>query len=159
VSRREHELLELYGRFRVEDQLGFYRRRRESFDRATDQAVVLSAVLLGLTAAAGALAGSATTHTRVWAALAAIMPILATTLAAYVALYAFQNQSKIYTDAVRALAATERDTPDLSRLPDEPARAAAVRDYIEQTESVFRREQDQWGQLTTSIAVADTLHR
>jgi SMODS and SLOG-associating 2TM effector domain 1 len=156
VTDRSSEMLALYQQHRFEDQLRFYRDRRELFDRAAGQAAVVLAVLLGLSAAVSALAGASTSHTRLWAALAAILPAITTALAAYGALYAFEQQSKLYGDASRALVAVQRELPDLARLPDDQARAAAVRDYVEKVESVFKKEQGQWGQLTSSIEIRET---
>jgi hypothetical protein len=157
VIDQSRELLELYQKHRFEDQLRFYGDRRELFDRAAGQAAAVSAVLLGLTAAVSALAGAATGHGQLWAALAAILPALATALAAYGALYAFAQQSKLYADATRALIATQRELPDLAKLPDDAARVTAVGGYVEKVEAVFRKEQGQWGQLTSSIEIAETV--
>lgn len=153
MTDRSAQVLALYQVHRVEDQLRFYRSRRELFDRATGQAAVVSAVLLGLSAAVSALAGASTGNPQLWTALAAILPALATAMASYGALYAFDQQSKLYEDAVRALVATQREAPDLTRIP-EGERAAAVAGYVEKVESVFRKEQSQWGQLTSSIQLA-----
>jgi len=153
MTDRTEQVLALYQVHRVEDQLRFYRSRCELFDRATGQAAVVSAVLLGLSAAASALAGASTGNPHLWTALAAILPALATAMASYGALYAFDQQSKLYEDAVRALVATQREAPDLTRIPvGEPA--AAVAGYVEKIEAVFRKEQSQWGQLTSSIQLA-----
>jgi SMODS and SLOG-associating 2TM effector domain 1 len=155
VSDRTQELLDLYEDHRVDDQLRFYRDRGRLFDRASAQGAVVAASLLGLTAAVSALAGASTGHTQLWAALAAILPALATALAAYNALYAFDQQAKLYDDAVRSLLAARRARPDLQSLEDEQARTAAVRDYVTKVESVLRTEQGQWGQLTSSIGIPD----
>jgi hypothetical protein len=156
VSDRTAEVLALYQKHRFEDQLGFYRDRCELFDRATGQAAVVSAVLLGLSAAVSALAGASTGNPHLWTALAAILPALATAVASFGALYAFDQQSKLYADAVRALVAIQREAPDLTRIPDEAARATAVAGYVDAVESVFRKEQGQWGQLTSSIQLAES---
>jgi len=156
VSDRSTEVLALYQKHRLEDQLGFYRGRCELFDRATGQAAVVSAVLLGLSAAAAALAGASTGSPHLWTALAAILPALATAVASFGALYAFDQQSKLYADAIRALVAIQREAPDLAGLADDPARATAIAGYVEKVESVLRKEQGQWGQLTSSIQLAES---
>jgi hypothetical protein len=149
VSDRTDELLTLYRKCRVDDQLGFYGRRKEEFDRAAGQAAAVSAVLLGLTAATSSLAGASTGHTQLWTALAAILPALTTAVAAYAALFAFERQSKLYGDARRALLAATREPPNLEGLSPEE-RAKAISTYIADVEAVFRNEQGQWGQLPTS---------
>ena len=156
MTDRTGQVLDLYETYRVEDQLRWYRGRRELFDRASGQAAVVSAVLLGLTAAVSALAGASTGNAHLWAALAATLPALATAVAAYGALYAFDQQSKLYADAIRALVATQRERPNLTQFADDAARTAAVCAYVEKVESVFRKEQGQWGQLTSSIQIAET---
>jgi hypothetical protein len=153
VTDRTAQVLALYQVQRVDDQLRFYRSRCELFERATGQAAVVSAVLLGLTAAVSALAGASTGNPELWTALAAILPALATAVASYGALFGFDQQSKLYADAIRALVAAQRETPDLAGLSDKE-RADAVAGYVEKVESVFRKEQGQWGQLTSSTELA-----
>lgn len=156
MSDRTAEVLALYEKHRFEDQLSFYQSRCELFDRATGQAAVVSAVLLGLSAAVSALAGASIGHLQLWTVLAAILPALAAAVASLSVLYAFDQQSKLYADAIRALVAIRREAPNLSRIPDDATRAAAVADYIDAVESVFRKEQAQWGQLTSSIQLAES---
>src|SRR5215469_12414670 len=105
MSDRAADLLRFYEKHRIDDQLKFYADRRDQFDRATGQALAVSAMLLGFAAAAGALAGTAVGWVEGWSAVAAILPAISTALAAYVALYAFEQQSKIYGDAARAVRA------------------------------------------------------
>lgn len=156
MSDRAAEVLALYQKHRVEDQLRFYRDRCELFDRATAQAAVASAVLLGLSATVSALAGASTGNPHLWTALAAILPALATAVASYGALYAFDKQAKLYADAVRALVALQRDTPDLARIANDASRQTAVVRYVDKVESVFRKEQAQWGQLTSSAQLEES---
>jgi hypothetical protein len=154
VTDRSDQVLALYDTCRFGEQLGWYRSRGELFDAAAAQAAVVSAVLLGLTSAASALAGASTGHPQLWTALAAILPALTTALAAYAALYAFDRQSKLYADASRALVAVR--PPDLRVLTEADERAAAVSAYVESVEAVFRNEQGQWGQLTSSIEIGES---
>ena len=112
MSERGKELLRFYEEKRIKDQLGFYTGRLEHFDRATGQGLFISATILGFASAAGALAGTAVGWAKGWAAAAAILAAVATAITAYLALYAFDQQSKIYGDAVRAVRAASRLTPD-----------------------------------------------
>lgn len=57
-SERPAELLAFYREHRVDDQVRFYARRQSLYERATGQAAVLSATLLGFATAAAALAGT-----------------------------------------------------------------------------------------------------
>ena len=79
------------------------------------------------------------------AVLAAILPALATALAAYGALFAFDRHAKLYADAVRNLGGLEE--PDLATAGDDREAEEALTRYVEQVEKIFRDEQSQWGQL------------
>lgn len=155
MSERNRDLLRFYQRQRIDDQLRFYASRRDQFDRATGQALAISAMILGFASAAGALAGTTLGWAEGWSALAAILPAIATALAAYVALYAFEQQSKIYGDAVRAVQAASRPAPDLGapqagRSPEED-----LAELVRRVEAALRQEQGQWGQLTSQIQISD----
>ena len=152
MSERDEEFLRYYREHRIDDQLGFYRRRTDEFDRATGQALFLAAVLLGFATAASALAGTDVAGTKAWAALATILPAMSTALAAYTALHAFEQQSKIYGDAMRAVHAASRppEEPAAGTRPQEP-----VGDLVKRVESALRQEHAQWGQLTSSIGIVD----
>lgn len=155
MSERNRELLRFYGQHRIGDQLGFYASRRDQFDRATGQGLAISATLLGFASAASALAGTALGWAKAWSALAAILPAISTALAAYIALYAFEQQSKIYADAARAVQAASQpmpnpDAPQDGRTPEEN-----VAQLVKRVEGALRQEQAQWGQLTSQIQITD----
>jgi SMODS and SLOG-associating 2TM effector domain 1 len=154
VSDRAGELLLFYREHRIADQLGFYTSRRTMFDRAAGQALSLSAVLLGFATAAGALAGTDVGPTWLWSVLATVLPATATALTAYSTLYAFEQQSKIYGDAARAVRAAAHPVadPDPTAAPRFPEDAAEI---VKRFEAVFRQEQAQWGQLTSQIEIPD----
>jgi len=149
MSDRDDELRAFYLAHRVDDQLRFYRSRRELFDRAAGQALAVSATLLGFSSAASALAGADAGWSALWAALATILPAASTALSAFTGLYAFEQQSKIYGDAVRALQAAARPAVavDAEAVPSGPDVGALV----ERVEAALRQEQAQWGQLTGEI--------
>lgn len=155
MSDRSRQLLAFYEEHRIADQLGFYGDRRELFDRATGQALAVSATLLGFSSAASALAGADIGWTTLWSALAAILPAAASALAAYNALYAFEQQSKIYGDAVRAVHAASRPRPDPDAAQREGSGDQNVAELVRRVEAAFRQEQAQWGQLTTQIGTVD----
>jgi SMODS and SLOG-associating 2TM effector domain 1 len=144
VSSRADQLLELYRDARVQDQLRYYGSRRTQFDRAHGQLLIASAVLLGATSTVAALSGTEIPGKVGWAALAAIIPAVATMLAAYGALFAFERNAKLYGDAERNLGLLEE--PNVS-LPDDDQAEEAVRKYVEQVEKILSDEQAQWGQL------------
>jgi hypothetical protein len=155
VSERTTEFLQFYEQHRIRDQLGFYGGRREQFDRATGQALAISAMLLGFAAAAAALAGAAVGGREAWSALAAILPAISTALAAYIALYAFEQQSKIYGDAARAVRAASRPVPDLNVPQDGRSAEENIAELVRRVEGALRQEQAQWGQLTSQIQISD----
>ncbi len=145
MSSRAEQVLQVYRAARVDDQLGYYEKRRTEYERAHGQLLVASAVLLGLTSTASALAGIEIGGKLIWAILAAILPALSTALAAYGGLFGFDRQAKLFTDAIRNLQLLEE--PELSQMGDERQADEAVRQYVQQVEEIFRKEQAQWGQL------------
>jgi hypothetical protein len=147
VKSRADQILDLYRVARLQDQLRFYEKRRTQFDRAHGQLLVASAVVLGATSTVSALAGTQIKGKLIWAVLAAILPVLATALAGYGALFAFERLAKLYGDAVRNLGLLEE--PDLSQAADDRAAHEALAKYVEQVEKVLRDEQSQWGQLAS----------
>lgn len=155
MSERARQLLLFYREHRIDDQLDFYTRRRTVLDRAAGQALALSAILLGFASATSALAGTDVGPTWLWSVLATVLPAMSTALAAYSTLYAFEQQSKIYGDAVRAVHAASRLPPD----PDAPAAGRSpeenIAEMVKRVEAVFRQEQAQWGQLTSQIEIPD----
>lgn len=146
MTSREAQFLAVYRAARVDDQVRYYRGRREQFERAHGQILALSALLLGLSSTVALLAGVSVSGQEVFAILAAILPALSTALGAYGALYAFDRHTKLYTDAVRSLRRLE--APNLERAKAEEA-PELIAEYVGQVEQVFRTEQGQWGQLAS----------
>jgi SMODS and SLOG-associating 2TM effector domain 1 len=154
MNQRTGQLVSFYREHRIDDQLGFYTRRRALFNRAADQALALAAVLLGFTTAVAALTGTNVGPAWLWSILATVLPAGSTALAGYSSLYAFEQQSKIYGDAVRAAHAAARPVADPGpAAPRSPEQDAA--ELIKRVEAVFRQEQAQWGQLTSQIEIPD----
>jgi SMODS and SLOG-associating 2TM effector domain 1 len=155
VSEHSSKLLGYYRKYRIDDQLDFYAKRKDLFDRATGQGLAVSAMLLGLASAVSALAGTTVGWTGVWSAASAILPAISTALAGYLALYAFDQQAKIYGDAVRAVHAAARSVPD----PDFPQGGRPpeenIADFVKNVEGAFRQENAQWGQLTAQTQITD----
>lgn len=155
MSEHSRKLLSYYRKYRIDDQLTFYAGRKDLFDRASGQGLAVAAMLLGLASAVSALAGANVGWTQVWPAASAILPAISTALAGYLALYAFDQQSKIYGDAVRAVRAAARPVPN----PDHPegGRPAEdnIADFVKNVEGTLRQENAQWGQLISQMQVAD----
>jgi conflict system pore-forming effector with SLATT domain len=155
MSERNEDFLRFYEEYRIRDQIRFYTQRLDEFDRALGQGLFVSATILGFASGAGALAGTTLGWAKGWAAVAAILSALSTALAGYIALYAFGQQSKIYGDALRAVRFASRPTPD----PDLPQSGRTpeqnIAEMVNQVEQALRREQSQWGQLTSQIQTGD----
>jgi hypothetical protein len=143
VSAREEQFAAICGRARVDDQRAYYEARSQAFERAHRQLLLVSAVVFGLAAATGLLAGLDVPGKVVFAIVAAVLPSISTALAAYEGLYAFQRVAKLYRDAARNL-----------RRVDPPAafEAPAVGEYVAKVEHVFTSERGQWGQLAVETA-------
>ncbi len=155
MSQRDSDLLTFYQTRRIEDQLKFYSGRRRQFDRATGQALAISAVVFGFTSATSALAGADIAGVALWSVLATILPATAMALTAYSALYAFEQQSKIYGDAVRAVQAASRPQVDPGAPGDAAPSGEAVAELVRRVEGALRQEQAQWGQLTSQVGIVD----
>lgn len=142
MSERARQFVEVYRAARVEDQRDYYHRTAKEFEAAHRQLLLASSLVFGLSGAVGLIAGLDVPAKLVWAILAAVLPAITTALAAYQGLYAFERIAKLYGDAARNLRLVE--APTLSDSADEPA---AVAHYVNQVESIFKRERGQWGQL------------
>jgi SMODS and SLOG-associating 2TM effector domain 1 len=142
VSEREAQLVTAYRERRLLHQRRYYDDRREEYQRASGQLALLTAALVALGGVAGVLSSANAYDAReAWAILAAAGPALATFLIAYDALFGFERNAKLFTDASSALRLAEL------RAPAQSADADAVRMWIEQVEGILQREQGQWGQL------------
>jgi len=140
---------QLYYQHRYENQLTFYEGRTKEFKKAQSQATILTIILMA-TASVVSIFGSADLlqFSTGWAVLAVFFPVLATALATYQSVYAFERQAKLYEDAAGVLTSV-RMPPTPEGSPDAP-----IQDYVEQIEYVFKMEQGQWGQLVGQIAGA-----
>src|SRR5215207_798514 len=145
------EFLEFYEKHRRESQLTFYRNRLDTYERAHRQAVTLTSLVLFLSSVVSILSAADVQaslgrgihlHWSVWAA---VLPAAATAIAAFSAIYAFQEHAKLYRDADHALTAVRADAPDACEgCPSLPEVSAA--EYVRKVEAIFLREQGQWGQ-------------
>ncbi len=145
------EFFSLYQEHRYENQIGFYTSRVEEFEQAHNQAIVISIILLILTALVGSV--GAFTGIPPWSKLAcqlaaALFPILSTAIAAYNSLYGFEQQAKLYQDSIdNLIEARDNLEPGLLASLDEGQFTQRVDTYVKDVEKVFHDEQGQWGQL------------
>jgi hypothetical protein len=142
VSGHAEQFLEVYRQARVEDQRLYYERSARRSQAAHRQLLLTSAVVFGISATAGLIAGLDVRGNLVWAILAAVLPAVTTVLSAYEGLYAFERIAKLYRDAARNLRRAE--PPNISGAGDQ--RTALTR-YVAEVEQVLTAERGQWGQL------------
>jgi hypothetical protein len=149
VGEHRPQFWELYYQHRYRDQVGFYELRKNEFQKAQSQATILTITLL-TTASVVSLFGSADllNFSTGWAVLAVFFPVLATALATYQNVYAFDRQAKLYEDA-SAVLNTVKMPPTA-----ENSQGISLQDYVEQIEYIFKMEQGQWGQLVGQISGA-----
>lgn len=146
------QFLQIYQIYRHKNQLDFYTQREEEFSRAQHQAIWLSIGLFLFAALAGALETVPVNWFQTTCLLlAAICPVLSTTLAGYNALYAFEQQAKVYRDARQNLERLTIQLPDLQPGQDEDEFAKQVNTYVQETEAVLRTERGYWGQLAKNM--------
>ena len=152
MSRETEQFLELYKRYRYEDQSKFYLSRQKEFARSQKQAFLISIGLIFLAALAAALEAIPLPWLRETCLLAAaICPVLSTALAGYNALYAFEQQAKIYQDAFHNLQRARTHFPVMQEDQSEADFAQQVSAYVQEVENILRVEQGQWGQLAKSM--------
>ena len=159
MSQPEHtQFFEIYQKYRYDDQYSFYEKRRKGFDAAKNQSLLLNIVLM-FCAALVALCASVTVV--IWLRLlflllAAILPVLSTAMTGYSALYAFEQQAKLYRDTLTNLHYVRALNPTLKPGLDAPEFERELSKYVEEVEKILLAEQGQWGQLAKSMKVSDT---
>jgi hypothetical protein len=156
MNDRERQFLALYDRFRVQQQIRFYTDRRARFETGHTRIVIVTGILLILTAVAGVLGATNVAGAKgLWGVLAVAFPALSTALAGFDGLYNFERHAKLYGDAINALTFACASTP----LPESPPAAAeegTLVTYVHQVEGIFGKEQGQWGQMIREISPADS---
>lgn len=146
------QFLQLYQRYRYEDQCMFYMSRQREFTHAHTQAFTLSIGLIFLAALAGALEGLPLPWLRLACLLtAAICPVLSVMLTGYTALYAFEQQAKLYQDALYNLQKVRMYFPDARQGRSEAEFTRQLQEYVQKVEQIFEAEQGQWGQLARTM--------
>lgn len=155
----QHDLwqfLQFYQEHRHQHQLEFYTEREEEFSHAQNQATWLSIGLIFLAALAGALASASVgIFQLICLLLAAICPVLSSTLAGYNALYAFEQQAKIYRDARQNLEKLAALLPSMQPEQERAEQIKHVEKYVLETETVLSTERGYWGQLARNMKPLD----
>jgi hypothetical protein len=143
AAERAAQFAKFYAEDRLDDQLGYYTRRRKEAEKAHDQAIHAKWMLSTLAAIAGSV-GAAVPNWRIGLAIAAaFLAAAAAALTAYQSLYAFPRVAKLYHDAELSLTALKaaRDIRVAALTRQE------TRTFVERAEEVFSKENGQWGQL------------
>jgi hypothetical protein len=152
MNDRQQRFLAFYQAHRFEEQKTFYQNRAAEFRTAHRQSLWLTFGLSILTALAAGLASSNLLGpASLWKVLAIVFPLLSTTLSAYMAMYAFDRQAKLYQDALNALIKAQAEAPDTEVAGDDLAQGPAVAQYVARIEEILTRENNQWGQLVSQI--------
>jgi hypothetical protein len=150
------QFLQFYQLYRHKNQLDYYVEREKEYTHAQSQAIWLSIGLIFLAALAGAFEAIPVNWVQFTCLLlAAICPILSTTLAGYNALYAFEQQAKIYRDARQNLETLAVHMPEVQPGQGEAEFAQRVERYVLETELVLNTERGYWGQLAKEMKPLD----
>lgn len=148
TDEHEADFRSLYRDLRIREQHVYYRQRRDEYQRAHRQAVLVRNLLLmvaGVCSVAGqAVEGAARAG---WSVGAAVLAGLAAAVIGYEALLGFSRLSTLYGDVARNLAEADLDWADA-------ATSAQVAREMVRVEEVIRVENGQWGQLV--VEAADT---
>ncbi len=157
MNRSEmQQFLQFYQLHRHKNQLDYYVKREKEYTHAQNQAIWLSIGLIFLAALAGAFEAIPVSWFQLTCLLlAAICPILSTALAGYNALYAFEQQAKIYRDARQNLETLAVQAPDIQSDQDEAEFAQQVERFVLETELVLNTERGYWGQLAKDMKPLD----
>ncbi len=149
-QQASRQFLEVYQNYRHQDQLDYYTRRVKEYTNAQREAIWFSIGFVFLTALAGALEGLTSDWLQTTLLIiAAISPILSTTLAGYTALHGFTQQAKLYRDARNNL--KHIHMPAFKPDQAESISDAVINEYVEQVEEVLQKERGFWGQLADTL--------
>ena len=138
------ELLRLYGRYRIQDQVAYYEHQADRNERALRRSVIIAALLFIAATLCGALATADAPGGRgMWAFGAAGFAALATALTAYEVAFGFERYSRQYAETLASL-----KLADANRPPDMDAKT--VVDHVILVETLLRSEGESWSQLYAS---------
>ncbi|QQS46626.1 MAG: SLATT domain-containing protein [Acidobacteriota bacterium] len=152
MNTRQRQFLSLYLDHRHKDQASFYRSRHQEYEKARSQAIILSGVLMFLASIVSLVAAYESVGEKwIWAVMGVFLPALSAAISSYGALYSFEQQAKLYQDALHALHRIEASALDLQHGADGADSDAKLEAYVVQVEEILRSEQGQWGQLISQL--------
>ena len=149
---------ELYIHQRIDVQESFYRNRIAEFSFNSDRMLWVSAGLMGVSTVISSY--SVVSNKPVFAFITALLPAIATAVAAFRSLYQWQRQAAIYEDTWLALQQSRLTMPDEDFLePGDYGRFFPL--MVHRAEDVLRSEASQWGQMeqvTSTLDIASGGH-
>jgi hypothetical protein len=135
------EVLRLYSRFRIQDQVAYYERQADRYERALRRAVAISALLFVAATLCGALASADAPGGRgMWAFCSAGFAALATALTAYEVAFGFERYSRRYAETLASLRLAEASRP-----PGTDVKTVGA--HVRLVETLLRSDVESWSQL------------
>jgi hypothetical protein len=142
-------LLNLYTKKRLDYQYDYYHKRYLQFDKNSDLLFRANALLIAITTLLAALGTNVNSIGGEVRLLTALLPAFAGLLTSIAQLYKWDEQSRIYRDAVLGLEKTRLILPATDTI--EAAKAPTLfRDLVKSAEQVFLDDVNQWGQVSTA---------
>ncbi len=135
---------ELYDHQRIAYQDDYYKRRIAEFSFNSDRMLWISALLMGCSTVISSY--SVVSKQPVYAFITALLPAIATAVAAFRSLYQWERQATIYEDSWLALQQAKLAMPDEDFLKTGDY-ARFFPELVLQAETVLRNEASQWGQM------------
>lgn len=152
MKKRDEQFLELYHHYRYKEQIKYYEERKKGFEKAQNEFINISTVLMILTASMGILSSIDALNFKLgWMVLAIVLPTVSAALSTYNSLYAFERQAKIFQDAALRLHEARTKSPYIQHLEHESDYHEAIAEFVNEVEMVFGEERGQWGLLANEI--------
>jgi hypothetical protein len=135
--------LQAYGRYRILDQVAYYTRQAERYEKARRRALAITSTLFVLATLFGALGTVDEPRRGVWAFVAAGLAALATAVTGYESAFSFETLARQYRDTVAALKLAEAKGPE--------ADDASLDKYVQSMELILRSEVETWSRLSVDL--------
>ena len=143
------EVIDVYRRYRIDDQARYYERRAADFERARRWTVTITALLLVLAALFGSLGAADADRRAAWAFVAAALAALATALTTLESSFGFERFARQYGETRAALAVAAVRGPCADE-PDAAGDGTDVQTFVTEVERILRSEVDTWSQQATA---------
>jgi SMODS and SLOG-associating 2TM effector domain 1 len=135
--------LQAYGAYRIMDQVSYYTRQAERYERARRRALAITASLFVLVTLFGALGTVDEPRRGVWAFAAAGLAALGTAVTSYESAFSFEPLARQYRDTVAALKLAEAKGP----APED----VSLAEYVRSIELILRSEVETWSRLSVDL--------